>query len=61
MFLLDTNVCIHLLNGRHSQIESSFRNSSPSEIVLCSIVKAELIFGARQNNRPKRFNDRIDC
>jgi len=49
MFLLDTNVCIHLLNARHTQIESKFRNSSPSEITLCSIVKAELIFGARHS------------
>jgi len=47
MFLLDTNVCFHLLNGHHSQILDKFRNASPSQIVLCSVVKAELIFGAR--------------
>ncbi len=49
MFLLDTNVCIHLLNGRHTQIQDNFRNSSPSQIILCSVVKAELIFGARHS------------
>ncbi len=47
MFLLDTNVCIHLLNGCHTQIQDKFRNASPSQIALCSVVKAELIFGAR--------------
>ena len=51
MFLLDTNVCIHLLNGRHTQIEDHFRNSSPSEITLCSLVKAELLFGARRSKK----------
>ncbi|BCG63966.1 MAG: tRNA(fMet)-specific endonuclease VapC [Methyloprofundus sp.] len=51
MYLLDSNVCIHLLNNRHSQIEKHFRRSSPSEIALCSIVKAELIFGARHSKR----------
>lgn len=47
MFLLDTNVCIHLLNGQHSSIHDKFMQTTPSEIVLCSVVKAELIFGAR--------------
>jgi len=47
MFLLDTNVCINLLNGRHSSIRDKFKQSNPAEIVLCSVVKAELIFGAR--------------
>ncbi|MCK4840416.1 MAG: type II toxin-antitoxin system VapC family toxin, partial [Methylococcales bacterium] len=51
MYLLDSNVCIHLLNNRHSQIERYFRSSSPSEIALCSIVKAELLFGARHSKR----------
>ncbi len=51
MYLLDSNVCIHLLNNRHSQIENHFRSSSPSEIALCSIVKAELLFGARHSKR----------
>ena len=51
MYLLDTNVCIHLLNNRHSQIEKHFRASSPSEIALCSIVKAELLFAARHSKK----------
>lgn len=51
MYLLDSNVCIHLLNNRHSKIESHFRSHSPAEIALCSIVKAELFFGARHSQR----------
>ncbi len=51
MYLLDSNVCIHLLNERHSGIEQNFRSHSPSEIALCSIVKAELLFGARHSRR----------
>ena len=51
MYLLDTNVCIHLLNNRHTQIEQHFRQHSPSEIALCSIVKAELLFGARHSQQ----------
>ncbi len=51
MYLLDTNVCIHLLNERHTNIEQHFRSHSPTEIALCSIVKAELLFGARRSQR----------
>ena len=51
MFLLDTNVCIHLLNERHPAIERHFRACSPTDIRLCSIVKAELLYGARHSQR----------
>ena len=42
MYLLDTNVCINLLNNQQPEVEKEFRSLSPSEIALCSIVKAEL-------------------
>ena len=51
MYLLDTNVCIKLLNDQQPEIEKEFRSLSPSEIALCSIVKAELLFGARNSKR----------
>ena len=51
MYLLDSNICIQLLNGRNTQIEKNFRSHSPAEISLCSIVKAELLYGARHSQR----------
>ncbi len=51
MFLLDTNACIHLLNGRHTSILENFKRVTPSQIVLCSVVKAELIYGARHSSQ----------
>ena len=51
MYLLDSNVCIHLLNEGHSTIEQHFRSHSPTDIILCSIVKAELLYGARHSQR----------
>lgn len=49
--LLDTNVCIHLLNERHPAILKHFRQHSPIDIALCSVVKAELLYGARRSQR----------
>jgi len=50
MYLLDTNVCIHLLNGRHPQILNHFKRHSPTDIIISSVVKAELFFGARNSS-----------
>jgi tRNA(fMet)-specific endonuclease VapC len=51
IYLLDTNVCIHLLNERHPAILQHFRQHSPADIALCSVVKAELLSGARRSQR----------
>lgn len=51
IYLLDTNVCIHLLNEKKSRITQNFRQHSPVDIVLCSVVKAELLYGARRSQR----------
>ena len=49
--MLDTNVCIRLLNKKHTDIEQHLRQHQPSEIALCSIVKAELLYGARHSQQ----------
>ena len=51
MYLLDTNVCIHVLNERHPTLLRHFRETSPTDIALCSVVKAELLYGARRSQR----------
>ncbi len=51
MFLLDTNTCIHFINGTSQTVKRHFQQSSPKEIAICSIVKAELLFGARNSQR----------
>ena len=51
IYLLDTNVCVHLLNQRHEAIIRRFCQHSPADIALCSVVKAELIYGAQRSQR----------
>ena len=51
IYLLDTNVCIHLLNEKHKVILQHFRRHIPADIALCSVVKAELLYGARRSQR----------
>jgi len=51
IYLLDTNVCIHLLNEADPGIQQQFQRLGPGKIALCSIVKAELLFGAQRSAR----------
>ena len=53
MYLLDTNACIQFLNGTSNKIKENFQQHSPAEIALCSVVKAELLFGARHSQKIK--------
>ncbi len=51
MFLLDTNTCIRILNGSSSAVAARLQATSPAEVRLCAIVKAELLYGARNSTR----------
>lgn len=51
MYLLDTNVCIRLLNGRAPHVVRRLQQHSPMDVALCSVVKADLIYGAYRSNR----------
>jgi tRNA(fMet)-specific endonuclease VapC len=48
MFLLDTNTCIALLK-RNPIVMGHLVQHQPSDIAMCSVVKAELYFGARKS------------
>lgn len=54
MYLLDTNVCIRFLNKRSKAVIERLSNMNPDDIFLCSIVKAELYYGAFKSNIPDK-------
>lgn len=51
MVLLDTNACIQILNNRSAALVERLRQHNPREIVLSSVVKAELVYGAYRSAR----------
>ena len=46
IYLLDTNACIQLWQRKNLTVRKRFKQESPATIAICSVVKAELIFGA---------------
>jgi len=53
-YLLDTNVCIRYLNGQSDKIRQKLSVRNPEEIALCSVVKAELIYGVQKSGNPTK-------
>jgi len=51
VYLLDTNACIAALTGRSASLVKRLSTVSATEVALCSVVKAELYFGARKSAR----------
>lgn len=51
MYLLDTNACIAALTGRSKKLVHRLRSVATTELAVCSVVKAELFFGARKSQR----------
>ena len=58
--LLDTNVCIPLINRSDAGLRKRLLASDPARVVLCSVVKAELAFGARNSARVAENLDRVE-
>jgi tRNA(fMet)-specific endonuclease VapC len=50
MFLLDTNICIGLLKAQAPLVDR-LRRLAPREVAVCSVVVAELFYGARKSQR----------
>ena len=53
-YLLDSNVCIQYLNQRSEKIIQRLQDLSDIDIVVCSIVKAELFYGAMRTHNPAK-------
>ena len=51
IFLPDTNVWIRFLNPGENQVKDHILSADPSTVWLCSVVKAELFFGAMKSAR----------
>ncbi|MGA2500533.1 MAG: type II toxin-antitoxin system VapC family toxin [Tepidisphaeraceae bacterium] len=51
-WVLDTNACIRYLNGRAPKLKQHIDATDPADIRVCSVVKAELFFGAARSTDP---------
>ncbi len=53
-YLLDTNICIYYLNRRSEPIIHKLNSILPQDVAVCSVVKAELFYGAMKSSHPEK-------
>src|SRR5512143_3259347 len=60
-FLLDTNACVDYLTGRFPKLVARTQAASPDDLLLSSVVVAELRYGADHSARRRTNHARIDA
>jgi tRNA(fMet)-specific endonuclease VapC len=60
-YLLDANACIGLVNGTSPKLARALARRPLEEVAVCSIVKAELYFGAAKSRHPDRSRREQDA
>ncbi len=53
-YLLDTNTCIRYMNGHSRAIYQRLDAIDKQDVAVCSIVKAELFYGAMRSHNPAK-------
>ena len=61
MYLLDTNICIYIINQHPIQVVNRIKQYKPSQIKLSAISVGELLYGvAKSKNREQNRNALVD-
>lgn len=53
-YCLDSNICIYALKGVFPKIQKKISTLNPSAIKIPTIVKGELLLGAKKSNNPDK-------
>lgn len=59
MFLLDTNTCIHYLNGSDAGLTGRVLAAGPDRLAVSALTAGELHFGAARSSRPEANRERL--
>lgn len=60
-YLLDTNACVHWLRSpTTSPVAQRIAEAKPGDVVTCSVVKAELIYGAERSQNPEKHYNQLE-
>ena len=59
-YLLDTNACIAILRDRGSNVARRLMQEPSGTEALCSIVKAELFYGAHKSQQPAQTLSKLE-
>ncbi|MGM0454329.1 MAG: type II toxin-antitoxin system tRNA(fMet)-specific endonuclease VapC [Thermodesulfobacteriota bacterium] len=59
-YLIDTNICIYIMNQRPREILDKCRQFQPGDIAVSAITVSELQYGAAKSSSPSKNQARLD-
>ena len=59
-YFLDTNICIYYLKGLYPTLLDKLYQQCVSEIKIPSIVKAELLYGAKKSKKKVDYTNKVE-
>jgi len=59
-YLIDTNICIYVINKRPPEVVQRFKNVATGDIGISSITVSELQYGVSKSARQKKNQQRLD-
>jgi len=60
IYLIDTNICIYLMNQKPSQVIQKFKNTEVGQIGISTITVSELNYGVAKSNCKKQNAQRLE-
>lgn len=57
--LLDTNICIGIINGKEPELRRKIKSMNKGDVVICSVVKAELLYGVKKSQQRAKNEHRL--
>jgi tRNA(fMet)-specific endonuclease VapC len=60
-YLLDTNTCIRFINGRSAAIRARMLTINDADMVISTIVQAEMYTGSAKSQNPQRSREIQDA
>lgn len=58
-YMLDTNICIYIINKRPQNVFKYFRTLPAGSIGVSSITEAELFYGVEKSSNPERNGEAL--
>lgn len=59
-YLIDTNICIYIMNQRPREIMDKCRQFQPGDIAVSAITVSELQYGVAKSSSPSKNQVRLD-
>ena len=58
-FLIDTNICIYIMNNRPREVIEKFKDTDVGQIGISTITTSELYYGVSKSSRRKENLNRL--